>query len=258
MEQGIDRIHAGAVVSEAEPPERRSTPQHGRDTAALWRAIAGMAVSVALACLIVMLEFAGESNRHADRIHRRVQALSARVSRLNGQIASARARAMAANRELQAGQALREILRAPDAVMLALGPAQLQAGAASKAGTSFAGAEKAAAGTLVLSAHEGRGVLIVSGLKPSAAGDNFALWCAGSHGTPIRAARFRAAPDGSALVTFALPAATGVSSAAVVAEESAGAEDSPAAHHSLMGGVVLRSGRSAGGTAAWGGTPSKK
>jgi hypothetical protein len=259
MEQRIEQVHAGAAIPDTESGERKNPPQHAGDTSARWRAIAGMAISVALACLIVMLEFTGESNRHASRIHRRVEALTARLSRLNGQIASERARVSAANREFQGEQALHAVLRAPDAAMLPLAPGRIRTGPAAKLGTAIAGVQGAPAATLVLSAQERRGVLIVTGLRSPAADRKFAIWCARPHEVPVRAAEFQPAPDGSALVAFTLPPG-GVSSATVIAEESAvsAAADSPAARHWPRGDVVLRSALSAGDAAARGGVPGEQ
>jgi hypothetical protein len=213
MQQRMDQPGTGAVASNAESREREGTPPSGEDRSAFWRAIAGMAISIAVACLIVMLEFTGASNRRAARIHRRVEALTARVSRLKEQIASERARVATANREMNISETLRAILRAPDAAILPLAQVSRPASAATSS--------RAATAALVLSAQENRAVLIASGLKQPSGSSVFVLWYGGPRGTPMRAAEFRAEPDGSAIVPAELPASGAVISAEVTAESVA-------------------------------------
>ena len=216
------------------------TAARKRDPAALWRAIAGMAIALALACAIVMLEFAGRAMRHADRMHRRAAALSARVTRLEGEIAAERAQLSAAHRRVAAEQSLLQLLHAPDATVVALAPLSPpplmpSSGASSSTASSstpssapsriadaarggdarFAdGAPRTAAlrlpaATLVIAPREGRAVLIVAGLAPPGGEASFALWWSaariGARGLPpTLAASFRTAADGSAVVAAAL------------------------------------------------------
>ncbi|MGZ6243975.1 MAG: hypothetical protein ACXWN9_15505, partial [Candidatus Binataceae bacterium] len=83
------------------------TPPRKRDAVALWRALAGMAISLALACLIVMLEFTGLAVHRADRMHRRSNAMLSRVARLENQMAAAHAQIAAAHRDLAAAESWR-------------------------------------------------------------------------------------------------------------------------------------------------------
>ncbi len=190
-----------------------------RDPAALWRAVAGMAIALALACAIVMLEFATRAMRRADRMHRRAAALSERVTHLESELAAERTQVAAARRNLAAAQSLRGLLRAPDATMLPLAPvspppslvasSRAARGAAGNFadGTTRPGAPRLPAAMLVLAPHEGRAVLIVAGLVSPGEDASFALWwSAGTRGAPTRAASFRTAADGSAVVTAALSA----------------------------------------------------
>ena len=74
---------------------------------------------------------------------------------------------------------------------------------------------------LSLAPREGRAVLIVAGLKPPANDTLFVLWWRASHGAPVRAAEFRTAADGSALVAAAVPAGLDVTAAIVTVEHAA-------------------------------------
>ena len=64
-------------------------------------------------------------------------------------------------------------------------------------------------------------MLIVAGLKSAANDTLFVLWWSAEHGAPVRAAEFRTAADGSALVAAALPDGLEVTAAMVTAEHGA-------------------------------------
>jgi hypothetical protein len=207
MQQQVkeEPIGAEAVLLPSKPD--------GRATAALWRAAAGMAIALALACVIVMLEFTGQAAHRADRLNRLAGGLLSKISRLQARVAAEHARIAAAHRELAAADMVRALLRAPDAGMLRLSP-------------PAAGGHKAAPAhrpeaVLALSPREHRAVLMVAGLKPPANDTLYVLWLSASHGAPRRAAEFRTAADGSALVTAALPPALEVTAATVTAERAA-------------------------------------
>jgi hypothetical protein len=64
-------------------------------------------------------------------------------------------------------------------------------------------------------------VLIVAGLKSAANDTLFVLWWSAARGAAVRAAEFRTAADGSALVAAALPDGLEVTAAMVTAEHGA-------------------------------------
>jgi Anti-sigma-K factor rskA len=208
----------GPIDAEAAQLQRAQAPEaapHGRDSAARWRALAGMAMSLALACLIVTLEFTGQAAHRADRMNRHAEGLLSKVSRLEAKVVAERARISVARRELAAAETLRALLRAPDAAMLRLSPP------AAAGGHKAAPAAHRPEAVLALSPREHRAVLMVAGLKPPANDALFVLWLSPSHGAPLRAAEFRTAADGSALVTGALPPALEVTEAMVTVERVA-------------------------------------
>lgn len=209
-----------AAAAHLDPVGGAQAPRRKRDAAALWRAVAGMAIALALASLIVMLEFTGKANHRAARLRLHADAMLSRIARLESQAASARARVAAAHRELAAAQSLRELLRAPDAVRLDLSPpAAPSATAADK--TAPPAARERPEATLALAQSERRAVLIVSRLKAPAAGAIFVLWWSAKHGAPAKAAEFTTAADGSAVLSAALPARFAVASAMITAEPAA-------------------------------------
>jgi hypothetical protein len=255
MQQQVKEAPIDAEAGQLKRAEAGEVVPRRRDAAALWRAMAGMAISLALAFLIVMLELTGRATYRADRAHRHADALRSRISRLESEVADERARIATAHRELAAAEELRAILRAPDADMLLLAPpsaprataARSAAGAPGRAAADApgAGASRRPQATLALAPREHRAVLIVVGLKSAAEDTLFVLWWSASHGATVRAAEFRTAADGSALVTAALPAGLDVTAAIVTAEHgaesgaaaNAGAASAPAA---AMGRILLR------------------
>jgi Anti-sigma-K factor rskA len=228
MQQRVEEATIEAEARQIQPSPTAETASRKRDPAAPWRAVAGMALSVALACLIVMLEFTGQAAHRAARMHRRADSLLSRVYRLDAEVLAERVRTAAARHELAAAEALRVLLRAPDVAMLLLSPP-------AAGGRSATPVERSVA-MLALSPGEHRAILMVTGLKPPAADTTFVLWWNASHSAPIRAAEFRTEADGSALVTVALPPVPGVAAAMVTAEPVASADRTKAAAAAVQTG----------------------
>ena len=221
MPQRVEEATVEAEARRIQPSQTAEITPHKRDPAALWRSVAGMALSVALACLIVMLEFTGQAAHRAARMHRRADSLLSRVYRLDAEVVAERARIGAARHELAAAQALRVLLRASDVAMLLLSPPA--------AGGHRAAAAQRPVAMLALGPGEHRAVLMVTGLKPPASDATFVLWWSTPHGAPIRAAEFRTEADGSALVMVSLPSVPAVSAAMVTAERATSADSAKAA-----------------------------
>jgi hypothetical protein len=208
------QVKEAPIDAEAAQLERAQAPEATPRTAARWRALAGMAISLTLACLIVTLEFTSQAAHRASLMHRHAEALLARVSRLESEVAAERARIAAAHRELAAAQTLRALLRAPDAGLLKLSPPPA-------AGGHKATAAHRPEAMLALSPREHSAVVMIAGLKPLADDTLFVLWWSVLHGAPVRAAEFRTAADGSALVTAAIPPGLEVTAAVITAERAA-------------------------------------
>jgi hypothetical protein len=215
MQQQVKEAPIDAQAAQLERAQAPEATPRTRAAAARWRALAGMAISVTLACLIVTLEFTSQAAHRASRTRRHAEALLARVSRLESEVAAERARIAAAHRELAAAQTLRALLRAPDAVLLRLSPPPVAGG------HKAAKAAHSPEAMLALSPREHSAVVMIAGLKPLADDTLFVLWWSMPHGTPVRAAEFRTAADGSALVTAAIPPGLEATAAMITAERAA-------------------------------------
>lgn len=216
MQQQVEETPIDAAMAQTPSLRADASAPRKREPAALWRALAGMALSIALACVIVMLEFTSNAAHRADRLHRRAETLLGRVSRLQTEIAGERARIDTERRELAAVEALRALLRAPDAAMMEL--ISPPASPAAVGGHKLAPARRPEA-TLALAPKEHRAVLMVTGFTPTAADMLLVLWWRGAHGgSPIRAVGFRTAGDGSAIVMAAIPPGLEVTGATITLE----------------------------------------
>lgn len=167
-----------------------------RKSAALWRAVAGMAMSLALACVIVAAEFSSRAVHRANYLKRRVGTLSARVHRMEAELSAERARVASMRDRIAVADAERAVMLAPDLRIARLSP---------PAGSRLAGGKRRPSATLALSRKEGRAVLRVEGLRPPGKTRVFALWLSPAHGGIVRAVEFRTAANGRALVSARLP-----------------------------------------------------
>ncbi len=229
---GEARARAAAPSAPAMPAEPKA--------AALWRALAGMALSLALACVIVAIEFSTQATYRANRIQRRLGTLSLRVRRLKAEVVAGRARLAAARREVGASEALRTVLLAPDLRTIRLVPSRgagaKQAAAALNTAPSRAPADADGPGALLaFSPKQHRAVLQAAGIGASPHDRVFVLWWRAAHGTVLRAGEFRTAANGSALVALPLPDGF-VPAAAMVTAESAGADGSTPQGKALLRG----------------------
>src|SRR5512146_814443 len=247
MQQQVEKRPIDAVAAQSRSVQAAAAAPRGREAAALWRA---------LACVIVMLEFTSQAAHRADRLHRRAETLLGRLSRLQTEIVGERAQIATARRELVAVEALRALLRAPDAGMMTLSP---PSPVASAAGHSLAAARRPEA-TLAIAPKEHRAVLIVAGLKPPPADTLYVLWWRAARGASVRAAGFRTAADGSALLMAAIPSGLEVTGAMITIERiaaeraakdgaanaaQASAQRAPAGPVQLRGTLARASGRGA-------------
>jgi hypothetical protein len=230
-----------AASDNAPSPTLAATAAPGREAGALWRALAGMVLSLAVACVIVAMEFSSQAAHRVNRMRRRLAALSLKVRKLEADISAERARLAAARRELGASGTLRAVLLRSDLATIRLAPAS-GAGAPHGPGASqwarvgnAAGADSLGA-LLMFSLKEHRAVLQVAGLRPST-DQVFVLWWSATHGAPLRAAEFRTAPNGSALVVVPLPNGFMPVAATVTAERD-GARAAAPQHTALLRGAL--------------------
>ena len=178
-----------AVATRSQSPQ---LPDHRRS--ALWRAIAGMAVALALAAGIVAIDLSHELIERISHYRSRIASLNRSVNTLKREKDAdekrlADARNEIRERELMASRdRIKAIMLAPDRRSIKLVAANPQVPTS----------EVLASGTVTVSAKMGGGVLNARGLPSPPEGQVYDAWWMLKDTPPAKAAEFRSALDGSA------------------------------------------------------------
>ncbi len=167
-------------------PSRRpaQSPRSG-----LWRAVAGMAVALAIAAGIVAVDISHELVHRVSNYRSKIASLNKRVDRLKQKAVEdekrlADARAEIKERKLlQSRDRMKAILLAPDRKLMKLLPPSRG---------------ETAAATVTISAKMGGGVLSAHSLPAPPEGQVYDAWWMLKDAPPSKAAEFRSGADGSA------------------------------------------------------------
>ncbi len=185
----------------------------GREPAALrrsglWRAIAGMAVALAIAASIVAIDMSHELVARITNYRSRIASLNQRVDRLKRQAVTDEKRLAAARAEIkerklmQSKDRVKAILIAPDRRTFKLAsPNSADLASATVSGTLSA----TLTATLTMSAKMGGAVLSARGLASPPDGQVYDAWWMLKDAPPAKAAEFRSAADGSVSEYLDLP-----------------------------------------------------
>ncbi|MFZ0659903.1 MAG: anti-sigma factor [Candidatus Binataceae bacterium] len=195
----------------------------------LWRAIAGMALALAVGALIVSAEFSATLVHRTSYLNRRIASLNNAVHHLRQRVSSAEQKSHAAEEKTKADELLKRVLAAHDLQTIKLTTA------APPLPPNHPNAPASAAATLASSESEGASILQVGGLGAEPQNHEYAVWWVGKRGHWSLAGQFHVEPDGKATVPLK-SAPKSMASVLVTVEEDTG--DPPAAP---MGHAVLRS-----------------
>jgi len=180
--------------------------------ARFWRAIAGMALALALASVIVMLEISSELSYRSATYHRRIQRLSSRLQQMRGEIATADQRIAKMREDAVARDTLNRILAAPDVRLMRLEPGDADAKTQAKTNAKT----KA---MIAMSRKLSRAVLEVEAMPPTPPGRIYRLWWTLDGGAVVAATQFQTRLDWRATVPARLPSSGGAISGALVTSE---------------------------------------
>jgi hypothetical protein len=219
-------INSAEPVSEPNGRPPRAAEWYRR--VGFWRALAGMALALALACAIVALETSSELTHRSASYHRRLVQLVARIKQMRGEMATADRRIAGMRNEAAVRERLGHILAAPDTRLIRLGAP----GAA------------APSGLVAISQNLASAVCEVSNLPPAKAGQSYMLWWTAERRGPIKAAQFQTAADGRATVIAQLPGRDNPSAAIVTVQPDDG-PDKPTGPVKLKGQTTTPSARPA-------------
>ena len=228
MEQTHPEQAAAASVAETRPPPNRRS--------GLWRAIAGMAVALAIAAGIVAVDLSHELVSRISGYRSRIAKLNQSVDRLKHEAALDRQRLALARAELkerklmQSKDRIKAILIAPDHRTFKLGAAN------------------ADRGTLTYSGAMGGGVLSAKGLPPPPNGQVYDAWWMFTNAPPAKAAEFRSAPDGSVNEYLDPPPPQSLPAALSITLEASEGGIAPSGEVKLQGNLMgMAEGRGGGG-----------
>jgi anti-sigma-K factor RskA len=194
-----------------------------------WRALAGMALALAVGALIVSAEFSATLAHRTSYLNRRIASLNSAVHHLRQRVSSEERKSQAAEEKTKADELLKRILAAHDLQtikLMAAGP---------PLAPNHPNAPGPAAATLASSESEGASILQVGGLDAAPQNHRYSVWWVGKHGHWEFASGFQVEPDGKATVPLKA-APKSMASVLVTVEQDTG--DPPAAP---MGPAVLRS-----------------
>jgi Anti-sigma-K factor rskA len=216
------RAGSAEPASPAVEPVRRRT--------ALWRALAGMAVALALACAIIAFEMSEELVSRITSYRHRIATLNKKVDRLKREAAVDEKRLADARQEIVSKDRIKSILLAPDLKKIKL------------TGTSAAGV---ATGSVSLSQKMRGAVLIARGLPLPLDGQVYDAWWILKTGPPAKAAEFVSALDGTATAYLDPPPQGSVASECAVTLEASPGGVQPTGDAKLKGKVSVGDERSA-------------
>jgi hypothetical protein len=197
----------------------QNAPMRWYHRLALWRALAGMAIAVALACAAVALETSSELFHRNAYYHRRLLRLLGHIHQMRGQIDSVDRELAGMRDEDAADGRLPLILAASDVRLFRLSPPRNLDGK----------------GFVAISRKVASAVIEVCDLPPPAAGQHYTLWWTFDRHAPVKAAQFRTAADGRSATVAKLPPIDSDRTAALVTVEHGDAAAVPAGEVKLRG-----------------------
>lgn len=181
------------------PPETpvtvRSAPWWRRPL--FWRAVAGMGLALALAALIVLLEFSRVLSHRTTNYLRHLHAMNQTVAQLKRRIVSAERRRASVAELVSADEALKRIVAAPDLRTIKLTGADR----AKEGGARL----QIPSGTLAISDAQRAAILQVVGIRVGAKGTVYRVWWEEKRKQEILAAEFIPDSDGKATVPMPIP-----------------------------------------------------
>jgi hypothetical protein len=202
----------GTFSARGEMPAHR-TPWYRR--VGFWRAAAGMALALVLACAAVVFEFASEMSHRSSHYRLHIAQLYDRIDRMRGKIVTADRRLAGMRSEVAAREDLNRILASPDTQLMRLASSDNHS-----AGTS---------GLIAVSKSLRSAVVEVAGLPPLPRGQTYAVSWMLKHGGTARAAQFQTDVEGRGSAIVKLPPREGVIVGTIVTVESEESADRPIA-----------------------------
>ncbi|MBF6560850.1 MAG: anti-sigma factor [Candidatus Binataceae bacterium] len=195
---------------------------------AFWRAVAGMAVAIALGCAAVAAEFSTELRTRTHRDHTRIRQLSANLIRMRDEVAATDRQLAVMRGAAAVHDRLGQLLAASDARLIRL--------------AAPGHAMTAGGGVIALSGRLKGAAIELSGLPTPPADRVYQLWWTTDGRGALRAEPLYPDPTGQAATVLELPAPDETIAGAAVTLEAASAPSTPGGASASAGSVVRPSG----------------
>jgi hypothetical protein len=207
----------------AEPgPTAVSVPRWYRRVS-FWRAVAGMALAIAIACAVVAAEFSSTLIARTRHYHNRLRQLSSNISAMRGKIASADREIAGMRTAAEVNDSLRRIIAEPDSRLIRLEAPR------------HATAPK---GVIAFSPGLRRAAIEIGGLPVVPGGRAYTLWWMCGKRGPLKAARMSLGATEKAALAIALPAVGDTIEGAIITTDSQASITTPSGDLVLKGIVV--------------------
>jgi hypothetical protein len=210
-----------AAPADGEGATAKRSPWYRR--VAFWRAVAGMALAIAIASAMVTAEFSTALLERTRHFHYRLHQLSTNLDTMRGKVASADREIAGMRLTVEIDDDLRRILAEPDARLIRLAPP---------------GRASQTTGVIAFSPALHRAAMELAGLPVIATGDQMNLWWTRSKRTPIIAAHFIPKAPGKAVLMIALPTADETIEGAMITVDSTAGGSKPESTPILKGTVA--------------------
>ncbi len=177
-----------AAAGESVPAAASVPPWYRR--VAFWRAVAGMALALAIACAMVAAEFSSTLLARTRHYHKRLHQLSSNLIAMRDEIASADRELAGMRNAAEVRDGLTRIIAEPDSRLI-----RLQASA--RATTP--------SGVIAFSPGMRRAAVELTGLPVIPGGRVYTLWWTGGKHEPLKAARIVVGATDKAALMVAMP-----------------------------------------------------
>jgi len=200
---GLDRA-ASAAASERGLAAASAAPWYRR--VVFWRAVAGMALAIAIACAMVAAEFSSALIERSRHYHNRLHQLSSNITAMRGEIAGADREIAGMRTAVEVDDDLRRIIAAPDSRLI-----RLEAPAHATGAT----------GVIAFSPALGRAAIEIGGVPMLPSADAYTLWWLCGRRGALKAVRISAGAAGKCAMVIALPAGAAAIEGAIVTSDLA-------------------------------------
>jgi hypothetical protein len=219
---GLERDQATAIAERALatailPPWSRRV--------AFWRALAGMAFAIAIACAVVTVEFSSALIERSRHYHNRLRQLSSNIATMRGEIAGADREIAGMRTTVEVDDGLRRIIAEPDSRLIRLETQR----------------PSRASGVIAFSPRLGRAAIEIDGVPALPVGHVYTLrWMRGKRGS-LEAEQISPGAADTAALIIALPSGSEAIEGAVLTMDTMDSTtDLPTSMTALAGVVTLK------------------